>query len=281
MERFTGMLNFLIDAGVNLIDTAANYAASEEMLAQALGARRSEVILLSKCGHPVEGTTAPAWSGELVRQTVERTLRRLKTDWLDIMLLHSCDLETLQQGEALEALLEAREAGKVRFAGYSGDNEAAAWAAAHPEIEVIETSVNIADQANIEGVLPVAVEHEVAVIAKRPLANAAWKPAGAQPGFYGDYAQIYHERLEQMKIEPADLGFPGPAAEAWPEIALRFTLSQPGVHTAIAGTTNPENARANLAAAEKGPLSEVQIRRLREAFDAAEAASGSAWTGQT
>ena len=68
---------------------------------------------------------------------------------VDVMLLHSCDLATLQKGEALGALVKARDAGKIRFAGYSGDNEAAAWAAAHPDIAVLETSISIADQRNI------------------------------------------------------------------------------------------------------------------------------------
>lgn len=279
-ERINRVIGFMLDAGVNFIDTAANYAGSEEMLARALGRRRNQVILLSKCGNQVDGTTAPAWSGELIRQTVDRALKRLNTDHLDIMLLHSCDLDTLQKGEALGALVETREAGKVRFAGYSGDNQAAAWAAAHPDIAVIETSVNIADQANIELVLPAAREHKTGVIAKRPIANAAWKATEAQPGFYGSYAQAYHDRLKQMKITPADLGFADPPEKAWPEIALRFTLGQKGVHTAVVGTTNPENARANLAAAEKGPLSDEQVQKVRAAFDAAEAASGSIWMGQ-
>jgi aryl-alcohol dehydrogenase-like predicted oxidoreductase len=279
-ERVDGMLQLMLDSGVNFIDTAANYAGSEQMLARAIGHRRDQFILASKCGNQVEGTTAPAWSGELIRQTVDRALKRLATDRLDIMLLHSCDLDTLQKGEALGALVEAQRAGKIRFGGYSGDNHAAAWAAAHPDIAVLQTSINIVDQAGIELVLPVARHNKVGVIAKRPIANAAWRPTEAQPGFYGSYAQTYHDRLRQISLTPADLGFTGPPERAWPEIALRFTLAQPGVHTAIVGTTSIESARANIAAAEKGPLDDEQVQQLRAAFDAAEAASGSIWMGQ-
>src|SRR5208282_5869656 len=99
---------------------------------------------------------AEPWSPDLISQTIDRSLRLLKTDVLDVMLLHSCDLETLKKGDALGALVQARAAGKIRFAGYSGDNDAAAYAAAHPDVAVIETSINLVDQANLDLVLPVA-----------------------------------------------------------------------------------------------------------------------------
>jgi aryl-alcohol dehydrogenase-like predicted oxidoreductase len=84
-----------------------------------------------------------------------------------------------------------------------------------------------------------------------------------------------------MKLLAADLGFDGPAAQVWPEIALRFTLSQNGVSSAIIGTTNPENAKANIAAAGKGPLPSEVVGKIRDAFRRAESASGGIWSGQT
>ena len=83
-----------------------------------------------------------------------------------------------------------------------------------------------------------------------------------------------------MGITPADLGYDGEPAAVWPEIALRFTLAQPGLHSAIIGTTNPAHVKANIAAAEKGPLPEDQAAALRNAFAAAQGAAGEAWTGQ-
>src|SRR5204862_2867736 len=122
-----------------------------------------------------------------------------------------------------------------------------------PDVAVIETSVSIADQRNINLVLPVAREHNLGVLAKRPVANAAWKDVQQQQGLYKNYAKTYTDRLRQMKLDPAPLGFTGPADEAWPELALRFTLSQPGVPSAIIGTTSPDNARKNIGCAGKGP----------------------------
>jgi aryl-alcohol dehydrogenase-like predicted oxidoreductase len=275
-DRVASMLNFMLDAGANVIDTAAMYEGSEELIGRAVGHRRSEYVLVSKCGTKVPDIDAPIWSAELVSKTVDRALKRLRTDHLDVMLLHSCDLETLKKGDALGALVKARDAGKIRHAGYSGDNETVAYAAALPDVAVIETSINIADQRNIDVALPVARQHNVGMIAKRPIANAAWKEPSQQPGMYKSYASTYTDRLKQMKLDPKALGFAGETG--WPELALRFTLSQPGVHTAIIGTTNPDNARLNLSIAEKGALPADTVEKIRAAFRVADP-SGS-WTGE-
>lgn len=278
-QRVAKILNLLLDSGVNLLDTAANYPGAEEAIAETVGGRRGEFVVVSKCGTNLPDIDEPAWSAAMVSRTVDRSLRRLKTDRLDVMLLHSCDLETLRRGEAMGALVEARDAGKVRFVGYSGDNEAAEYAASLPDVAVIQTSINIADQANIDRVLPAARKNNIGVMAKRPIANAAWKDLAEQQGLYKTYAATYTDRLSKMRLDPASLGISGPRDAAWSELALRFTLSQPGVHTAIIGTTNPENAKANLAAAEKGPLPEDVVRKIRDAFRAADPAG--AWYGQT
>jgi aryl-alcohol dehydrogenase-like predicted oxidoreductase len=275
-EKIKKILNLLLDEGVNVIDTAASYEGSEEEIAAAVGHRRDEYVLISKCGGKVPQAQGEAWSAELIRNTVDAALRRLRTDRIDVMLLHSCDLMTLKKGEALGALVEAREAGKIGFAGYSGDNEAAAWAAAHKDVAVIQTSVNLVDQTNIDLVLPEARKHSVGVLAKRPIANSAWRGLDAFSGIYPSYVKPYWERFQGLRLTPQDLGFE--SGKNWAEIALRFTLAQPGVHTAIIGTTNPDNARANIAAANKGPLPAEAVKKIRDAFKHA-AAEG--WPGLT
>lgn len=275
------VLRYLLDSGVNFIDTAASYPGSEEAIGKALSSRRDELVIVSKCGQAFEDVPGEAWSSKVITGTIDRSLKRLKTDLLDAMLLHSCSLDVLQKGEAIGALVKAREAGKIRHAGYSGDNEAAAWAAAQPDIAVIETSVNIADQRNIDAVLPVCVEHNVGVIAKRPIANAAWKDLGAQPGMYQKYAADYTKRLQAMSVTPMELGYSGHAEVEWPEIAIKFTLAQPGVHTAIVGTTKLESARANVEAVEQNGLRDEVITKLRAAFAKAEKESGETWVGLT
>ena len=273
------VLNLLLDRGVNVIDTAAAYLGSEELIRDAVGHRRSDYILVSKCGRRVEGVAGADWSAQLVTDTVERSLRRLGTDHLDVMLLHSCGLDVLRRGEALDALLRAREAGKIRFAGYSGDNEAAAFAVGLPGVDVLMCSASLCDQANLEVVLPAAVQAGTAVLAKRPVANGAWKPAQDQQGIYRDYVKPYQDRFRAMGLDPRELGFSG--AEAWMEIALRFTLALPGVQVLSIGTTSPANAEANLRTLEAGPLAAGAVDRIRQAFRAAQAQAGVPWPGLT
>jgi len=277
-QQITNILHTLLDRGVNLIDTAASYAGSEEAIGKAVSGRRDQFVLVSKCGQAFPDLVGEEWTAPLIKQTVDRSLRRLQTDHLDVMLLHSCSLDVLQKGEALGALVEAREAGKIRFVGYSGDNEEAVYAAELPEVAVIETSVNLVDQYNLDHVLPIARENELGVIAKRPIANAAWKDLQTQPGFYAEYARTYTERFARMQLTPADLGFEGAPHDVWPEIALRFTLSQPGIHTAIIGTTRVDHLQQNLQAAAHGPLPAEAIQRLRKRF--AQASARELWRGE-
>ncbi|MFN3165874.1 MAG: aldo/keto reductase [Phycisphaeraceae bacterium] len=275
------LVAMLLDAGVNLFDTAAMYRDAEDKLGVALGGKRSDAVLVSKCGTKDDGLPGEAFSPDLITASIDRSLKRLKTDHLDVVLLHSCGLDVLEQGDAVGALLKARDAGKTTYAGYSGDNDDAAAAAAMGWVDVVETSVNLCDQHNIDAVLPVCKAHDVGVIAKRPIANAAWNPLNKQRGIYKDYARTYHDRLKSMSITPHELGYHGHTEIEWPEIALKFTLAIPGVDCAIVGTTSTVNAQANIDAVRKNPLREQVVQKLREAFKQAERSSGETWPGQT
>lgn len=275
-ETVDRLVGDLLEVGCNLLDTAALYRGSETALGRALatlgrsrGGPRDEIVLVSKCGSPPGRDDLDPWGAESIRLSIERSLRRLGVERLDAILLHGCDLETLERGEAIGALVAAREAGLVARAGYSGDNQAALFAVRHPEIEVLETSINLADQANLAQVLPAAAKRGLAVIVKRPMANAAWRRNEDQEGMYSKYAAAYHERLERMSLDPAALGIEGPPDRAWPELALRFVASAPGVATALVGSSKPDRVAGNAASVAKGPLPAEVVASIRSAFDAA------------
>lgn len=277
-RQVTGVLNRLLDRGVNVIDTAAAYDGSEEAIGKAVSHRRADYVLISKCGQSFAGLPGEAWSAELITATVDRALRRLQTDHIDVMLLHSCGLNVLRNGAALEALVKAREAGKISFAGYSGDNEEAAFAATFPDIAVIEASINVCDQANLASLLPLTQKQNIGIVAKRPIANGAWRLPEQQSGLYREYARPYHERFKAMGLRTEDLGVPD---RDWARLALLFTLSQPGVHTAIVGTTSPENALRNVEAVENMAVTADAILTIRGAFQRAEKQSGESWKALT
>jgi aryl-alcohol dehydrogenase-like predicted oxidoreductase len=161
------LLGSALDAGLNVIDTAECYAESEVLIGRALGPRRRECYLFTKCGH-AGGWGRADWRPAPLLASVERSLRRLATDYLDLIQLHSCLLAELRRGDAITALERARERGWARYIGYSGDGEAARYAIECGRFDTLQTSVSIADQEAIELTLPLARAKKLGVIAKRP-----------------------------------------------------------------------------------------------------------------
>ncbi len=232
-DQAAAILNLLLDEGVNVIDTAAGYETSEEIIGESISHRRSQFVLISKCGYREGDLKGEDWTAPLIAQAIERSLRRLKTDALDVMLLHTCTEDHLRKGEALGALVTAKRAGKVRFIGYSGDNQPAALAAAMPEVDVIETSVNIADQANIDLVLPVARKHDVGVLASRPRRQRRLEKNRRPARLLRKIRRRLQSAAPRENEAQSRRAWESPTAPelAWPELALRFAISQAGVHS--------------------------------------------------
>lgn len=272
VQRAIPLLEGVLAAGINVLDTAECYGESEAILGESIGQRRDEFVLMTKCGHSVNGTTSPAWTGELVRESIDRSLVRLRTDHVDVLLLHSCPSQTLRHEDLLRAMQEARDQGKTQAIGYSGDNEAAALAVAMGLFDVLEISLNIVDQQAIDRVLPQARAAEMGIVIKRPLANACWRPS-TKDSFYAQYGAEYARRLERMSFQPADIGFAG----EWPELALRFAVHTPGVSTAIVGSTTLSHVHENIDAVNKGPLSDKVLASLRQLWRHHDDGS---WVGQ-
>ncbi len=262
------LLHRALDAGLNVIDTAECYLDSEALIGRALGTRRRDCYLFTKCGHS-RGEARDDWRPDALLASIERSLRRLRTDHLDLIQLHSCSLQELRRGDVIAALERARARGWARYIGYSGDGEAARFAVDCGRFDTLQTSVSVADQEAITLTLPRARARGLGVIAKRPLANVAWRHARrpAEP-----YYQPYWERLRQ-------LAYPflaGPLDRAV-AAALRFTVSVPGVHTAIVGTTKPERWEQNAAMLRAGRLRGAAFKSIRSRW--IEVADAS-WAGQ-
>lgn len=269
-ETVAKLLNSALDAGLNVIDTAECYQSSEELIGQAIGNRRQDFYLFTKCGHP-RGIGSEDWSIPSLLESIERSLRRLKTDCLDLIQLHSCSESVLRKGDAITAMQSAREKGYTRHIGYSGDSLAAKFAVDCGAFDVLQTSINIADQEALELTLPLAREKQMGIIAKRPIANAAWKE---QHKPIDSYHHVYWDRLSKLHYD---------FIRQWPlegsiAHALRFTLSVPGVHTAIVGTAKPGRWFENAKMIETGSLSEGEFETIRERWDDVRSRT---WIGQT
>jgi aryl-alcohol dehydrogenase-like predicted oxidoreductase len=267
-ETATRLLNSAVDAGLNTIDTASAYLESEKLIGGAIANRRKDFYLFTKCG-ATDGFTRSDWSRAGILSQIEQSLKNLQTDYLDLIQLHSCSAETLREGEAIAALQEARERGWARYIGYSGDGNDALFAIQTGAFDTLQTSISIADQQAIDLLLPEARKRNMGVIAKRPVANAAWR-TGKRPE--NPYYQPYYDRLVELNYDFLKL----PLREAV-AVALRFTLSQPGVHTAIVGTTQPERWQENAASLEAGALPEAEIQKIRARW---REVADESWVGQ-
>jgi len=205
------LLNGVLDAGINLIDTAPAYGTSEERIARAVGHRRGEFLLCTKAGESFhDGHSTFDFSGAALRRSVEASLRRLRTEAVDILLLHSGgqDLEIQRQGDTVETLVALRETGLARAVGLSaktveGARAALAWA------DVLMVEYHAEDRVQ-EPVMAEAHAAGVGVLVKKALASG---------------------RLA-------------------PEAALRFVLANPGVSSAVVGSLNLAHVLANVAASE-------------------------------
>jgi aryl-alcohol dehydrogenase-like predicted oxidoreductase len=262
------LLSSALDAGLNLIDTAECYASSEELIGKTVSHRRGDYYLFTKCGH-ASGLDHPDWDPKLLQLSIDRSLQRLQTDYVDVIHLHSCSEEILRQGDVIEVLQRAKEAGKTRYIGYSGDHQDALYAVQSGQFDSLETSLSIADQEAADLTIPKAIEQGMGVVIKRPIANAVWKHRTRPED---SYVQPYWDRLQQL-----DYDFLRGDMQEAVSAALRFTLSVPGVHSAIVGTARPERWVENARLLEAGYLPEAQYHAIRGRW--AEVAQED-WVGQ-
>jgi len=248
-------LNHVVDSGVNFIDTAAAYWASEERIGKALSSRRDEVILATKWGEWCdESGSVYDYSPAAMWKFLEESLRRLRTDVIDVYQIHSAPLEVILKGDALAEMQKARDQGKVRFLGCScGELEALA-AIQCGGFDTIQVSYSLLDLTMEERVLPAALSASVGVIVKDGLAAGRLTQKVHRLG--EDHAEL-KRRVEVFR----DL------AGAWgmslPEMALRFVRANPAVSTIIVGTRSRIHLAEDLRAAEGAPLSGEQMAALR------------------
>lgn len=257
------LLNTALDSGINFFDTAECYENSETIVGKVVKDRRQEYILATKCGHLIEdygGDEYANWSKDGIQTSIERSLLRLQTDYVDLIQLHSPLLDILKKGEAIEELEKLKKEGKTRFIGCSGDNDVALWAAKSGVFDTIQTSFNITDQLARKQLFQYTKQHNLGLIAKRPIANAAWG-AVTSPS---EYANEYFERAKTLlKL--------GPVVDSPDDrfvLSIGFVLGHEEINTAIIGTTNSEHLIENVKVIEnKLPISNSTILDLHRRFD--------------
>ncbi len=262
------LLNAVLDGGINLIDTSPDYGRSEELIGRYLGHRRDEYFLASKCGclltEPPPGARPPFahdYSAGNVRAAVERSLRRLGTDRLDLVQVHmSPSRAELAAGRTVEALEKLRNEGKIRFIGMSGILPNLPDHLAMGVFDVVQIPYSAVQREHEDLITAAAAAGAGTLIRGGAARGAAAEDKNWTVGPLSQDPGVGQRRWAASGIEDVLDGMP-PV-----EFMLRFTLSLPAVSTTIVGTSNPGHLSANLAIAAQGPLPAALYDRSRQLF---------------
>jgi aryl-alcohol dehydrogenase-like predicted oxidoreductase len=268
------VLNAVLDAGINLIDTSPDYGPSEQFIGEYISHRRSEYFLASKCGCPINPSPDDwpprhSYTRKNVRAGVEQSLRRMKTDHLDLVQIHmSPSRAVLEQTDAVAELELLRAEGKVRFIGMSGILPDLTDHIAMGVFETFQIPYSAIER-----------EHEDAITAAAAAGAGVIIRGGVARGLQGfstDVVKRIPEQfrsgvvrrkalLDKLALENELDGIPRM------EFLLRFTISHPGMTTTIVGTRNLAHLSDNVRAAAKGPLRPEQVEAFKRRLEAAEA----------
>ncbi len=249
LKQADAILNAVLDAGINYIDTSVDYGMSEEFIGRSLSRRRSEFFLATKCGCQVGAPPAPAgqrnphvFTKENIVAGVNQSLKRMKTDYLDAVQFHaSPSKRTLEEHGGLQALQDLQKAGKVRFIGMSGVLPELAEHVSMGAFKVLQIPYSALERQN-ENWISAAAKNGIGTVIRGGVAKG-------EPGESGTPRPETWTAYEAAKLDEIK-----PASETMTSFMLRFTLSHPDVHTTIVGTLNPDHLRANAEAARRGPL---------------------------
>lgn len=264
------ILNEVLDAGINFIDTSIDYGKSEELIGRYIGHRRSEFFLASKCGcvpdDPRIAGYPHDYSRATVRAGVENSLRRIGTDHLDLVQIHvSPSRAELEANDTAAELLALKAEGMVRFIGMSGVLPDLADHIDMGVFDVFQIPYSVVQR-----------EHEALIARASSLGAGTVIRGGAARGNASAGRNWRHRVVDQAEGEGRrrwEASRIEEVLEDMPamEFVLRFTISNPAVCTTIVGTSNPEHLRANVAVAAKGPLPDELYEEAKRRFPIGEA----------
>lgn len=285
LEGSTAVVHAALDAGITLFDVADIYGAqpgvSEEILGTTLGARRDSVVVATKFGMNAQGANGPdddaRGSRRYIRQAVEASLRRLRTDWIDLYQLREPDPLT-PVAETLAALDQLVCAGKVRYIGHSNFTgwqlADAAWLAREagtvPFISA-QNEYSLVHRAIEAELIPAAAHFGIGVLPFFPLANGLLTgkfrrhqdaPAGTR------LADLKPALLDSAPWDAVEklADFAAARDLSMVEVAFGWLLSRPEVSSVIAGATSPEQVRANAAAAGRWSPQSAELAEIDSIF---------------
>jgi len=292
---FGNLLRAAMDGGINFFDTADMYSQgeSEQLLGRALAGVRDRIVIATKGGYvlpvrrralarlkpllrplirlaglrresipaAVRGAPTQDFSPRYLRRAVEGSLRRLRTDRIDLFQLHSPPGETIERGEWLPVLEELKREGKILHFGVACDTAADGLLALRHPISFVQVTINLLDRSAVDLLLPKAREQGVAVIARECLANGLLvkEPAEVDLKNYCRSPEEVERRAGQLAAVRQLAAKSGCSV---PQLALRFVHGLEGVSVALIGVRTPAQLDGLLRLQWDGPVSPEALRAL-------------------
>jgi aryl-alcohol dehydrogenase-like predicted oxidoreductase len=279
-------LNRAVDLGVNFLDTADVYGdgRSERLIGRLLKDRPDdEILVATKAGRRLDPHAAEGYDYDNLSVFVERSLKNLGVEALDLLQLHCPPTETYRQDSTFEALDRLQGAGKIRNYGVSVERvEEARMALDYPGVATVQIIFNIFRQKPAEEFFPLAEERDVGILARVPLASGllSGKMSSDRVFAEDDHRNFNREgkafdrgetfsgvNFETGLLAAEELKELVPEGHTLAQFALRWILMHPAVSCAIPGGKNPTQVEDNVAAANMAPLSEETMRRAREIYE--------------
>ncbi|MEW6579188.1 MAG: aldo/keto reductase [Chloroflexota bacterium] len=278
-------LHRALDLGVNFIDTADVYGDghSERLIAGVLKERREEVIVATKAGRRLDPHTADGYTAANLTRFVERSLRNLDTDCLDLVQLHCPPTEVYYRPEVFGAMDDLVRAGKVRYYGVSVEKvEEALKAIEYPNVQTVQIIFNMFRHRPAELFFSQAQQRKVGILARVPLASGLLTgKMTPQSAFAPDDHRAFNRYGESFDVGETFSGVDFrtgleaveelrplvPPGATMAQFALRWILMFDAVSCVIPGAKRPAQAEDNVRASELPPLSEETMAQVRAIYD--------------
>ncbi len=279
-------LHRAIDRGVNFIDTADVYGdgRSERLIAQLKRERRGDQIYVAtKAGRRLPAQVAAGYSRENLKSFIERSLKNLEMDALDLVQLHCPPTEVYYRPEVFGILDDLVRAGKIRFYGVSVEKvEEALKAIEFPNVQTVQIIFNMFRHRPIERLFPLARERRVGILARVPLASGLLTgKINRQTSFAASDHRSFNRHGEQFDQGETfsgvdfDIALQAvealrglvPAGTTMSQFALRWILMADAVTCVIPGAKRPDQLDENIKAADAGPLPAQTMENVRQVYD--------------
>lgn len=244
-DEVNSLLNLVLDSGINFIDTAIDYGNSEELIGRHISHRRSEFFLASKCGCPVGFEKDHIFTRDNIVAGINQSLKRMKTDYLDLVQLHSSlSKDEIEKDDVIQTLMDIKKEGKVRFIGSSSTLPSLADHVNMGVFDAFQIPYSGLNREHEEWISN-ALKSGAGTIIRGGVSRGEDENPTDQEN-KGEWENYRKANLDELLDE----------GESRTAFILRFALSHPHLNTTIVGTKNTEHFKENINTANKGKLSE-------------------------